>query len=146
MPNQSIANDVLMVWDFYDGVCTGIANFEGVAHYFDRVLDRETDEYTQKFILKTVDADILGLAIEQWKIYREWEKEFHLGNRLIESHPGRYGVNERYLELQTIIMASFKIKPISHTLYAEFYPRPNQPPLPNGCIKELLVDWSSTAS
>lgn len=42
---------VYAVWDLYDGVRTGIADLEGMPHYFASQLDESADDYADSFKL-----------------------------------------------------------------------------------------------
>ncbi len=95
MPEQ-----VYMVWDIYDGVRSGIADFHGEPHYFESRFSEDIDDFSELFDLKKIDAKTLEIAIEQWAIYRDWEAEFHSGQVSLQTHPGHGGVDERYDELE----------------------------------------------
>ena len=87
---------VLMVWDIYDGVRSGVALYRGEPHYFDCEFDDEAGGYTNVFRLWPIDQNLLTQATEQWQIYRSWELRFHSGEVAVETHPGNRGQNARY--------------------------------------------------
>lgn len=128
-----------MVWDLYDGVRSGIANYGNTPHYFVSVFE---NEYTDKFELYPVDDAFLKLAKEQWKIYRDWEILFHTGKEQLNTHPGHGGINYRYDEIEAILNKKIRSLVKLKTLYhAEFRVLPNQEHLPKGVLKEVEVCW-----
>ena len=130
---------VYMVWDLYDGARTGLADFNGVPHYFSCVF---SDQYTDKFELSPVSDNYLALALEQWKIYRDWELQYNLEDDLIENHPGNGGVSPRYDELDIILKSELKnVKKTNGLFRPEFRVLPNQEELPTGVLREVEVAW-----
>ena len=128
-----------MVWDIYDGVRTGIADYQGIPHYFSSIFQ---DEYTDEFELATVSERFLGLAIEQWKIFRDWEYLFHTGNENLENHPNGGGVNKRYDEIEAIIKSELLgLTKIDATFKPEFRVLPGQDELQEGILREIEVEW-----
>ena len=132
---------VYMVWDFYDGVRSGIADYEGRPHYFECPFDAEAQDFAETYDLYPICDETLELAQEQWAIYRAWELSFHSGKALHESHPGHGGVDSRYDELESRIQGSIKVQPMSASASGTFTRKEDQPELPVGCIAELEVDW-----
>ena len=49
---------VLMVWDIYDGVRSGVALYRGELHCFDCQFDRERGGYTDVFLLWPIDLPL----------------------------------------------------------------------------------------
>jgi len=133
---------VLMVWDIYDGVRSGVALYRGEPHYFDCEFDREIGDYTDVFRLWPIGANLLQLAIEQWQIYRAWERRFHSGELTVETHPGHRGQNARYDEIKDHIEAFLEsLGEPAHRVTAKFEAREGQPELPHGCLSEMEVAW-----
>ena len=132
---------VYMVWDYYDGVRSGIADYDGKPHYFECPFDDEADEYGDSYELYSISDETLELALEQWAIYRAWELKFHSGKESHDPHPGHGGVDSRYDELEDLIHRSLKVKPVAASVTGIFTPKKDQPELPVGCIRELEVDW-----
>jgi len=131
-----------MIWETYDGVRSGLASYRGTAHYFNCPLDRTRGEYADFFELWPINQALLGLANEQWHIYRAWERRFHSGDVPLETHPGHRGQNARYDELDDQIkreLGSFGAP--SYRAHADFLVRDNQPDLPEGCLREMEVSW-----
>jgi hypothetical protein len=135
---------VHVVWDLYDGVRTGLANFHGAPYYFKCIF--KDGDYTESFELQTVDPDLFEEAREQWAIYRAWERRFHGGEVALETHPGHGGFVPRYDELERSIkgrLASILEVPV--VARAQFRAVERQPELPDGCLRELEVLWTTAA-
>ena len=134
---------VYLVWDFYDGVRSGIAGYRGSPHYFDCEFDHGVDDYSPSFRLWPIDKEIFDLALEQWQIYRAWERIYISGGVSAESHPGNRGQDRRYDEIQARLHEMLKpLGPPAHRAIAWFEARADQQTLPAGCIRELEVEWS----
>jgi len=135
---------VHMVWDIYDGVRTGLADFQGAPQYFECIF--KDDDYTELFELKPVDSALLAEALEQWAIYRAWERRFHSGETPLETHPGHGGIEPRYDELELSINARLEsIAAVPRIARADFRVVADQPPLPDGCLREIEVLWTLAA-
>ena len=134
---------VYMVWDFYDGERSGIADYRGLPHYFECALDGDSGEYAEAYDLWPIDQGLLASAMEQWQLYRAWERRFHFGEVPVETNPGHRGQDHRYDELQHRIDQWMRTrgKPARHAL-ARFLASEAQPELPAGCVREVEVEWT----
>jgi hypothetical protein len=100
---------VYAVWDYYDGIRSGIADYLGKPHYFEQDWDTcGWDEYPLTFLLKPITQVILADALEQWEIFCRWEEEFHRGEVSPDSHPHLPGQDARYQELEERLQAAIK--------------------------------------
>ena len=136
-----MSDHVYMVWDFYDGVRSGIAEYSGAPHYFECIFDNQEQEYSDTFILKPIDQETLFEAKEQWSIYKAWEARFHGGSEPLETHPGHGGVNLRYDELERLLKDKLKAIPVAASAVGTFQARKDQPVLPESRLLEMEVDW-----
>jgi hypothetical protein len=91
---------VHIIWDFYDGVRTGIADLNGGPHYFASLYD-ENEEHSDNFNLYPVAPEFMQRAVRNWDIYRAWERKFHSGETDFKAHPGHHGTNAEYDELKS---------------------------------------------
>ena len=133
---------VLMVWDFFDGVRSGVALYSGEPHYFDCEFDTDADDFAGVFRLWRIDRVLLALAIEQWQIYRDWEHRFHSAEADLNSHPGNRGQNAGYDEIEDEIDQYLSLLgDPAHRAAATFEEREDQPQLPSGCLREMDVTW-----
>ena len=136
-----MAESVHMVWEIYDGPRSGIADLDGVPHYFECLFDEEKQDWSEKFDLKPISESLFENATEQWKIYRDWEEKYHSGNLSIDTHPGNRGVNPRYDWLEDNIKKELAKTNKSVSLFAAFHAADKQPDLPSGCVPTLEVKW-----
>jgi len=134
-----------MVWEYYDGPRSGIADFGGEPHYFESGwcdVGDVGDDVDDVFALAPVDAETLALAREQWTIWRAWELAFHSGLVTQETHPGHGGRDARYDELEALLEHRIAV-PMNPQVVAtaSFEADAQGPDLPRGMMRELLVTW-----
>jgi hypothetical protein len=141
---EPVKERVLMVWDVYDGVRSGIALYLGEPHYFDCEFDKKACDYTEVFKLWTIDPELLTLAVEHWEIYRAWEYRYHSGEVPVTTHPGNRGLYPRYDEIQDRIdrYLSSLGEPV-HRVIGRFEATDDQPKRPYGCLYEMEVAWGA---
>lgn len=130
------------IWEHYDAVRTGVADYGGQPHYYACVWDEAAEDYGSIFALSPIDSNTLTWALEQWAIWRRWETAFHSGQAVAESHPGIRGQDHRYDELQDLLQARIDSLPTAQILArARFEPMADMT-LPSGVLRCLLVEWS----
>jgi hypothetical protein len=135
------------VWDYYDGVRTGLADLDGAPHYFASQFEEADDDYSDNFKLYPVGPEFMRRAMRNWDIYRAWERKFHSGDAKIETHPGHGGVDAEYDELKFWLDDQIARLQELPTLYgAKFRALPGQDGLPSGVLRELEVAWSLAAA
>jgi hypothetical protein len=78
---------IYAVMDYWDGACSGVADFEGRPHAFGRVFDRTTDDWTDRYLLKPLNAREFEVVIQDREIWLRWRAAYDAGNATIESHP-----------------------------------------------------------
>jgi len=136
MPNMKY-EPVYAVWDYYDGVRTGIADLNGEPHYFASQFELAADDYSDNFKLYPVDAEFMERAMRNWAIYRAWDRQFRSGEVKVETHPGHGGIDLEYDELQSWLdrkVGQLQALPTLHR--AEFRA------LPGEMSREIEVAWS----
>ncbi|MFZ2029456.1 MAG: hypothetical protein WAU68_04040 [Vitreimonas sp.] len=137
---------VYAVWDFYDGVRTGIADLNGAPHYLASQFDEIADDYSDNFKLYPVDSEFMKRAMRNWTIYRAWERQFHSGEADLSSHPGHRGVDAEYDEVKAWLDDKITKLRALPTLYtAKFRPLPGQEELPGAMWREIEVAWSPSS-
>ena len=100
------------------------------------------EEFTDKFELYPVSEEFLNKAIEQWKIFRCWELQFHNGKEKLENHPGHGGINQTYDQLELYLKNEISsLVKIDCLFSPEFRILPGQENLPNGVLRETEVEW-----
>jgi hypothetical protein len=121
------------IWDFYDGPRRGIAEFNGIPHYFECVFDESADEYSSLFRLFPVSEEFLQYAARNWAIWKSWEARFHRGLVSAESHPGHGKLDAEYDRLRAWLDTEVKLLKALPAKYAPiFRPLPDQERNPPG--------------
>lgn len=134
---------VHVIWDLYDGVRTGIADLDGVPHYFASQFDVRADDYSNNFKLYPVTPDFMQRAMRNWDIYQAWERKFHNGEADLRTHPGHGGIDPEYDELKSWLDDQVThLKALPSLYRAKFRELPGQDDLPPGMLREVDVVWS----
>jgi hypothetical protein len=134
---------VYTVWDLYDGIRTGMADFGGTPHYFSAQFDKDADDYSGNFELYPVGLEFMQNAMHNWRIYRTWERKFHVGQADLKTHPGHGGIDPEYDKLKLWLDREIALLPQLPVLYrAQFRALPDQDGLPDGMLPEFEVAWS----
>jgi hypothetical protein len=81
---------VLQIWDYYDGVRSGVALFNGVPHYFECIWDESVSNYSDLFHLYPVSEEFRQKADQQWAIFRSERRAAE------KAHPGHDKINSDY--------------------------------------------------
>ncbi len=95
--------------DWYDGPRAGVADIDGVPHYF------YSDDWTSSVEADTYHvwpASEVAVAWEreQFAIFARWDEGYQTGAVKLETHPGHGGTDARYDEL-TMLLAPFRQPP-----------------------------------
>jgi uncharacterized protein (DUF2235 family) len=93
--------DVFTVADYYDGPLTGVANFMGRPHFYERI--RHKNGYSDQYRLTPVSSETLELAREDWEIWLRWESAFHSGKTARETHPALPSDRQRHNEIRAVL-------------------------------------------
>jgi len=130
------------VTDYYDGPRAGIADVDGVAHFYQSEWDSERDDYSDTFLLAPIDAETLALALEDWAIWLRWEDAFHRGLADRDSHPALPSDRERHEELKGLLASRLQCDPTtSLRKIGKFQVRADAPDRPRGPLRDLEVRW-----
>jgi len=136
---------VYAIWEFYDGIRTGVADFGGQPHYFEQEWSAQQQDYLPTFVLKPITPATLAEVLEQWQIFRSWEFTFHRGEAEANTHPGLPGQNARYAELEATIKAKLAESEGTQLARGLFSPLRMEGSLPKGVMRELQVEWQGEA-
>ena len=133
------AEPVFSVWDYYDGVLSGVASYSGEPYYFEREWSVEQKDYLPTFRLIRISAEELAEVLTGEAIYRAWEARFRRGEVDADTHPGEAGGPSSYEELQ----AQFQSRDTAAAprLVPDFSAAPGQPIGPGGVMARLQVVW-----
>jgi hypothetical protein len=141
-----IVEPVYSVWDYYDGILTGVADYRGSPHYFEKDWSEEQRDYLPTFALTPITEAELAEVVERERVFRVWKARFHRGEVEASTHPSDASGEASYVELQ----ATFKARVVGSLASLrrstpEFSPVPGQPTRPNGVVAQLQVAWHDAA-
>jgi len=131
---------VYSVWDYYDGIQSGVAGYRGLPHYFERDWNEEKQAELSTFKLIPITESELAEVIERERIFREWEAKFHRGEVDVDTHPGAEVQGSSYFELQRGFKARASQAPV-HLSTPEFSAVRGQTARPKGVMARLHVVW-----
>jgi hypothetical protein len=63
---------VFTVNEYFDGPRKGFANYQGSPHAYLSEWDEQTDDWKTVYLLSPISEEQLGLAREDWDIFRRW--------------------------------------------------------------------------
>ncbi|MEJ3742702.1 hypothetical protein WEI85_05345 [Actinomycetes bacterium KLBMP 9797] len=103
-PRNEPFEAVYVELDWYDGPRAGLADVDGVPHYFRAVHDyTRPNEPDDEYLVWPVGQQALSWEREQWDIFVRWNARYESGIADTDSHPGHGGVDTRYDELTTLL-------------------------------------------
>jgi hypothetical protein len=135
---------VYAVWDFWDGVRSGFADFQGVPHYFEAEWSEgdEDDDSSHTFTLRIVNQATLGLVLEHWRIFHAEQLQACQGRTPETTSSGLPGQNPRFAELDLQIRKLIESSEVMATgVVGTFEAIEGQESLPPGVFRELRVAW-----
>jgi len=136
---------VYEVWDYWDGIRSGFADYRGMPHHFEAEWDSIEDDYRDTFTLRSVEDSTIALARERNEIFEKWRWALHRGEVSPESHPGESDQNPRFAELTRVIQSRIDSAPITASgISATFEALTTERERPPGMVREVRVEWSST--
>ena len=139
--SNHIYERVFTVSEYYDGPRQGVANFQGQPHFYDCCLGE--DGYTDDFRLTPITSPQLDLALEDWEIWRRWERAYHSGETTMASHPALPTDRARYEQLQSLLGHILRTESgLSITRRGSFKVVGGES-APPGVIRDMEVCWCS---
>ncbi|MEU4359138.1 hypothetical protein [Streptomyces virginiae] len=103
----------------YDGPHAGLADVDGVAHYFQGYDFDRLDDFDEYSVWPAGEV-LVALEREQWAIFARWNRQYEAGMAKPDSHPGHGGIDARYDEL-TARLAPHRAAPVhARRLVAEW--------------------------
>jgi hypothetical protein len=92
-----------VVLEFWDRPRSGIAEFDGRAHYFECEFDQAADDYADTHVLRPVDDETISLARQWDQISNDWWAAFRRGEVSESTRPSIPGQNAGYAALDATI-------------------------------------------
>jgi hypothetical protein len=128
--------------DYHDGPRKGVADFQGLPHFYECIFDDAKDDYLESFWLTPVDQKTFQLAMEDCNTWRRWETAFHSGKSDQTTYPALPSEAARHGELKRIldgILVSNPAKAVTRVGRFEILPDPS---LSTGVIRRFQVQWT----
>jgi hypothetical protein len=88
--------------EWYDGPWAGVADLDGVPHYFAAVPEG-LNLPDRRFHVWPISPETFALERESWQIYVRWNDRYAAGEVGHDTHPGTGGLDARYDELQQLL-------------------------------------------
>jgi hypothetical protein len=102
---------IYAVFDYYDGIRTGIADFKGAHHYYERPFDEARGDWADYFLLKPIDEETFRLALEDWAIWQRWYAACQARETTVDTHPALPEDRARHEEIQAILKRRLVVNP-----------------------------------
>jgi hypothetical protein len=64
---------------YYGWPRAGVASFRGVPYYFECVFDELADDYSNVYLIRSLDEETLRLELELWDIFLRWRRAADAG-------------------------------------------------------------------
>ena len=128
---------VYTVEDYYDGPVSGIADLDGVPHYYECIFDESNDEYSNLYRLSRISEKAFQLSKEQWQMWLRWSEAFNEGKVEANTHPVLPEDKERNSEIEKLISREKLISEENHCVRQAEFIAPGKP----GWASEWFVVW-----
>lgn len=108
----AVKEPVHTITDWYDGPRRGVANLEGIPHYYecqwyasvDAGHEADSDALPGDYLLTPLDAETYRLALEDWAIWERWEAAFAAGTTTQATHPVLPEDRTRHDEIEQLLL------------------------------------------
>lgn len=100
---------VYTVTEWYDGPREGIADFNGSPHIYMTLFDGVNDDWSDILLLAPVDEETFQLALENWDIWKRWERAFYEKRVAQTVHMVLPEDEQRFQELQKLLEGKLRI-------------------------------------
>jgi len=130
------------VTDYYDGPRRGIANYNGQPHLYDCIFVEEKDDYSNLYRLTPVSHEIFSLALEDWAIWKRWERAFYAGEVNRDSHPALPAERDRHLHIKSLLEEQLKTDMERCIIRTGAFANAGTEAATQGILVELSVRWS----
>jgi hypothetical protein len=134
--------------EFYDGPRLGVADFDGSPHVYRSLwLDSDDSNHEEEFELAPISPDAFAAVIEDWEIWRRFERAFYTGEVQWSGEESDWGAlpaeGLRHSELQPAVAAALVIdESRRRVVRGEFRAQGPRPPDHRvGMMRTLEVRW-----
>ena len=136
------------VLDYYDGPLNGVADFQGAPHFYRALFSETDDEWDDRFELSPLAQDTFALALEDWAIWKRFERQYRGGEVAWSGAKDEWGALPedwpRHREIASVLDTALAIDPHRRIVaVAEFRARQPAPPdSAPGAMRPLEVRWT----
>jgi hypothetical protein len=102
-PAEDGFEHVYVELDWYDGPRAGLADVNGVPHYFAAVNDDNGDD--DEYVIWPATTRAVAMEQRQWQLFVAWNDRYENGDATVCEHPGHGGVSEEYDRLTEALEA-----------------------------------------
>ena len=134
--------EVFTVTEYYDGPRQGIANYQGQPHFYDCIFGGLKQDYSNFYRLTPVSHELLVLALEDWGIWKRWERAFHTGQAGRGSRPALPSERDRHLQIQSLLDGRLKTDIERCIARTGAFAEANSGAVSPGILVDLVVRWS----
>jgi hypothetical protein len=134
--------EVFTVTGYYDGPRQGIANFQGQPHFYDCAFAEHGPDYSNVYWLTPVRQEIFLLAMEDWAIWKRWERTFHAGEVTHDSHPALPAERNRHQHIRSLLSEELKTDMKRCIIRSGAFANAGTGAVQAGVLVDLVVRWS----
>ncbi|HYC88130.1 MAG TPA: hypothetical protein VEO54_02875 [Thermoanaerobaculia bacterium] len=127
------------VFDYYDGVRGGVADFQGRPHAFRRELDEQSHDWSNFYRLKPLAEEELRTVMADWSIWTRWLTAYRAGRTGADTHPALPEDRPAHEQIADAVAAAMSVDENSRVVWGKFHGRVP----PDG---ELEVQWNEVLS
>jgi hypothetical protein len=145
MPSMQLKpgfEEVFTVTDYYDGPRQGVANYQGLPHFYDCFFSEHARDYSNLYRLTPVSHEAFQLALEDWAIWERWERAFHAGETNRDTHPALPEDRDRHLVIKSTLDEQLKTDVERCVNRVGAFLNAGAGVKTRGVLVDLLVRWS----
>ncbi len=100
---EPIYEQVYTITNYYDGILSGIADFQGSPHFYDCPFSKLGSGYEDYFLLRPIDDETFRLALEDWEIWSRWWYAIKSGTTTQNTHPALPEDRARHDQIKSLL-------------------------------------------
>jgi len=133
---------VFTIDDYQDGPLRGVANYQGVPHFYECIFDEKQDSYSESFLLTRLDAEVFQAARENWEIFLRWREAYDRGQTGRQTHPALPAEAKKYRDTKELLDQTLASKRGSSIRARGEFEVIGEPERPRGVLSQWQVKWS----
>ena len=97
------------VFDYFDGVREGVADFNGRPHAIRREFDTVAGDWTNFYRVKPLNDHEFSVVMTDWAIWNRWLEAYRAGAASLETHPALPEDAETHRQITPTVNAAMAI-------------------------------------